>query len=267
VYKIAAAAGTAVAAVPLIIILLVAASLPTPAQADGDAGLGGAPTALATQDIPANYLAWYMAAAQTCPGLPWSVLAGIGKVESDHGRSALPGVHSGASSAGAKGPMQLLPATFAQYAVNADPGQLLTPYDPADAIYTAARMLCADGARGGTQAGIQQAIFDYNHAPGRLLHLARRPGAQAEHSRADPPDPVSRPQDCLEARQGRQQCRQLGRRARRRRRRYRAADPRRSPPHPRRGREPAQRGPLVGRPGCGHPAVGGDWASLAVRGP
>ena len=60
--------------------------------------------------------------------------------------------------------MQFLPATFAEYAVNADPGQLLTPYDPADAIYTAARMLCADGAHGGTQAGIQQAIFDYNHA-------------------------------------------------------------------------------------------------------
>ena len=114
--------------------------------------------------FPANYLAWYMAAAQTCPGLPWSVLAGIGKVESNHGRSTLPGVHSGANSAGAEGPMQFLPATFAEYAVNADPGQLLTPYDPADAIYTAARMLCADGAHGGTQAGIQQAIFDYNHA-------------------------------------------------------------------------------------------------------
>ena len=163
-YKIAAAAGTAIAAVPLIIILLVAATLSAPAQADGDAGLGGAPTALATQDIPANYLAWYMAAAQTCPGLPWSVLAGIGKVESDHGRSDLPGVHSGANSAGAEGPMQFLPTAVAQYAVNADPGQLLTPYDPADAIYTAARMLCANGARGGTQAGIQQAIFDYNHA-------------------------------------------------------------------------------------------------------
>jgi cell wall-associated NlpC family hydrolase len=164
VYKSAAAAGATIAAVPLIIILLVAASLPTSAQADGDAGLGGAPTALAMQDIPANYLAWYMAAAQTCPGLPWSVLAGIGKVESNHGRAALPGVRSGANSAGAEGPMQFLPATFAEFAVNADPGQLLTPYDPADAIYTAARMLCADGARGGTQAGIQQAIFDYNHA-------------------------------------------------------------------------------------------------------
>ena len=71
------------------------------------------------------------------PVCPWSVLAGIGKVESDNGESSLPGVQSGANSAGAEGPMQFLPATFAAYAVNADPGQPLTPYDPADAIYTA----------------------------------------------------------------------------------------------------------------------------------
>jgi cell wall-associated NlpC family hydrolase len=164
VYKIAVAAGACLAAVPLVIILLVSASLSTSAQAGDDAGLGDAPTALALHDIPPNYMAWYMAAAQTCSGLPWSVLAGIGKVESNHGRSTLPGVRFGANSAGAEGPMQFLPSTFAEYAVNAEPGSLLTPYNPADAIYTAARMLCADGARGGTEAGIQQAIFDYNHA-------------------------------------------------------------------------------------------------------
>jgi len=115
-------------------------------------------------DIPAGYLTWYTGAAQSCPGLPWPVLAGIGKVESDHGRSDLPGVRSGANTAGAEGPMQFLPATFAGFAVDADPGQPLSPYDPADAIYTAARMLCADGARGGSTTGIDQAIFAYNHA-------------------------------------------------------------------------------------------------------
>jgi cell wall-associated NlpC family hydrolase len=35
---------------------------------------------------------------------------------------------------------------------------------PADAIYTAAAMLCATGAAAGTQAGIRQAIFAYNHS-------------------------------------------------------------------------------------------------------
>ena len=60
--------------------------------------------------------------------------------------------------------MQLEPATFGQFAVNADPGQPLSPYDPADAIYTAAAMLCANGARGGSPAGLQNAVFAYNHA-------------------------------------------------------------------------------------------------------
>jgi hypothetical protein len=53
-------------------------------------------------DIPASDLSLYEAAAATCPGLPWTVLAGIGKVESDHGRSVLPGVRSGANFAGAE---------------------------------------------------------------------------------------------------------------------------------------------------------------------
>src|SRR6266516_5533525 len=130
----AAAAATALGALPLIVILLTAASPPTSRTASG-AGPGGAPTALAKADIPPRYLNWYMDAAQTCPGLPWSVLAGIGKAASGHGRPRAAGVRSAAYSAGAEGPMQLPPATFASYAVNADPGHPLSPDDAADAIY------------------------------------------------------------------------------------------------------------------------------------
>ena len=157
-----------ITAFPLLIIVLVTASLGAPAKvADsfaGTAGPGGEPNALARASIPADYLTWYIGAAQTCQGLPWPVLAGIGKVESNHGQSDLPGVHAGANAAGAEGPMQFLPATFGEFAVDADPAQPVRPYDPADAIYTAARMLCADGARGGSPVGIDQAIFAYNHA-------------------------------------------------------------------------------------------------------
>ena len=71
-------------------------------------------------------------------------------------------MHCGANFAGAEGPMQFLPATFAQYATG--PDKPLSPYDPADAIYTAAAMLCASGARGGTGTGIENAVFAYNHA-------------------------------------------------------------------------------------------------------
>ena len=162
-YKIAAA-GAAVTAVPLVIVLL-AASILASVQPGGNSGLGAKPTPLARQDIPADYLAWYSAAARTCPGLPWLVLAGIGKVESNHGRSRLPGVRTGANSAGAEGPMQFLPATFAKFAVNADPRHRLTPYDPLDAIYTAARMLCANGARGGTDVGIQTSAYSRRSSP------------------------------------------------------------------------------------------------------
>jgi cell wall-associated NlpC family hydrolase len=163
VIKAIAAACVAAAAFPLLIILLVtAAPGPAPAKAATSTGLSGAATALAKKDIPPDYLIWYMDAAATCPGLPWSVLAGIGEVESDHGRSDLPGVHSGHNFAGAEGPMQFLPTTFAQYAIG--PDKPLSPYDPADAIYTAAAMLCAKGARGGSASGIANAIFAYNHA-------------------------------------------------------------------------------------------------------
>src|SRR5579859_1909431 len=162
--KAFAAAGAAVAALPLLIILLVTASPAAPTTQASATGLAGAPTALARADIPPDYLIWYMDAAQTCPGLPWSVLAGIGTIESDNGESGAPGAHAGHNLAGAEGPMQFLPATFAQYAVNADPGHPLSPYDPADAIYTAAAMLCAKGARSGSPVSIEQAVFAYNHA-------------------------------------------------------------------------------------------------------
>jgi hypothetical protein len=163
VIKAIAAAFVAAAVFPLLIILLVTAGpAPVAAKAPARTGLSGAATAVARADIPPDYLIWYMDSAQTCPGLPWSVLAGIGTVESDNGQSDLPGVHSGANFAGAEGPMQFEPATFAAYA--AGPVLPLSPYEPADAIYTAAAVLCANGARGGGAAGIENAIFTYNHA-------------------------------------------------------------------------------------------------------
>jgi cell wall-associated NlpC family hydrolase len=129
--------------------------------------LGGgdtAPSASATSAIPPAMLALYQQAATTCPGLPWTVLAAIGTVESDNGQSTLPGVQSGANSAGAEGDMQELASTFAEYDTPVPPGGANppSPYDPTDAVYAAARMLCANGAANG--ANLNQAIFDYNHA-------------------------------------------------------------------------------------------------------
>jgi hypothetical protein len=113
--------------------------------------------------VPASYLILYRQAARTCPGLTWEVLAGIGTVESSNGQSRARGVHRGKNRKGAEGPMQFEPATFAEYAVRADRTAKLTPYNPADAVFTAARMLCADGAANGPQ-GLRHAIYAYNHA-------------------------------------------------------------------------------------------------------
>jgi hypothetical protein len=122
------------------------------------------PGTTAVGDVPAAYVAWMTAAvAAECPALPWTVLAGIGKVESDFGKSKLPGVSSGANPMGAEGPMQFEPATFAVYGTVAPGGvDPASPYDPADAIYSAAHLLCADG--GGNPARLYNAIFDYNHS-------------------------------------------------------------------------------------------------------
>ena len=64
------------------------------------------PSRAAVADIPAGYLRLYRSAGARYR-VPWSVLAAIGKVESDHGRVRLPGVRSGSNWAGACGPMQI----------------------------------------------------------------------------------------------------------------------------------------------------------------
>ncbi|MEY9969265.1 cell wall-associated NlpC family hydrolase [Streptacidiphilus sp. MAP12-16] len=127
------------------------------------------PSAQAVTDIPAAMLTLYQQAAATCPGLPWSVLAAIGKVESDHGRAK-----QQVSTAGAVGPMQFLPATFQDYALPVPPGGTTppTPWDAPDAVYAAARLLCANGARRGD---LHAAVFAYNHDQSytsRVLSLA-----------------------------------------------------------------------------------------------
>ena len=141
----------------------------------GSGGSGGSTGTLPV--IPTDYLALYQAAATTCPGLPWTVLAAIGTIESDNGQSDAPGVHSGANPAGAQGPMQFEPATFAAYANPVPPGGVTppSPYDPADAIYAAARDLCANGANDGRD--LPGAIYNYNHATSyvaEVLALAAR---------------------------------------------------------------------------------------------
>jgi Transglycosylase SLT domain len=116
-------------------------------------------TTTVTSGTPTTYLALYRdSAAEYCPGLSWTVLAAIGQIESDHG------ANDGPSSAGALGPMQFLPSTWAVWGTDGF-GQTGPPniMNPLDAVPSAARMLCADGAAAGG-ASLEAAIYDYNHA-------------------------------------------------------------------------------------------------------
>jgi Transglycosylase SLT domain len=108
---------------------------------------------------PSSYLELFQeSAARYCPGLSWTVLAAIGQIESDDGQN------EGPSTAGALGPMQFLPSTWSQWGIDGF-GDTGTPdiMNPLDAVPSAARLLCADGAASGG-SGLRQAIFSYNHA-------------------------------------------------------------------------------------------------------
>ena len=94
-----------------------------------------------------------------CPGLPWTVLAAIGQIESADG------TNMGPSSAGALGPMQFLPSTWAAWGITATQWGETGPPDinnALDAVPSAARYLCAAG--GATSACLPGAIFAFNHA-------------------------------------------------------------------------------------------------------
>ena len=88
-------------------------------------------------------------------GCDWAVLAGIGKVECDHGRDPDPSctAEGAVNSAGAGGPMQFLASTWARYGVDGDGDGRVDRWDPADAIYAAANYLRASGAPGDYQRG------------------------------------------------------------------------------------------------------------------
>ena len=127
----------------------IAKALGTKAEAKAAPKAGGqrGASSFALSDIPRRYLGFYADAATECRGLTWQVLAAIGKIESDHGRSSAPGVRSGLNRFGCcAGPMQFnirngRPSTWDTWGT----GVVAQVYDPAHAVPAAARKLCADG--------------------------------------------------------------------------------------------------------------------------
>ena len=129
----------------------------------------------ASDSIPANYLALFKSIGARYK-VPWVVLAGIAKIESDDGRTTLPGVHSGSNAFGAAGPMQIgiggastntwggAPVHAASdhvggVATDGNGDGVASVYEPADAIAGAARYLLEHGVL----TNIPTAVFAYNH--------------------------------------------------------------------------------------------------------
>jgi len=133
------------------------------------------PSHSAADSIPANYLALFKSIGAKYH-VPWVVLAGIGKIESDDGQTTLPGVHSGSNAFGAAGPMQIgiggastntwggapvHPASekVSGVATDGNGDGIASVYEPADAIAGAARYLVEHGVLD----NVTNAIFAYNH--------------------------------------------------------------------------------------------------------
>lgn len=105
--------------------------------------------------IPPAYVALYQDTAARFR-IDWEVLAAVGRVETNHGRNA---GGCAPNAAGAQGPMQFLPATFAHAAKLA---RITDPdiCDPVDAIPAAAAYLVSNGA----PKDWQRALYRYNPA-------------------------------------------------------------------------------------------------------
>jgi hypothetical protein len=151
------------------------------------------PSANAEDGIPATYLALYQRAGRRY-GVPWQVLAGIGSIEADHGRSRAPGVRSGMNSYGCcAGPMQFNtrdgpPSTWDRYGVDGNRDGTRDVYDPADAIASAAnylRALLRDADR-----DLSPAVFGYNHSQAYVSDVLARARGYADVTDSEFAGPV-----------------------------------------------------------------------------
>lgn len=133
-------------------------------------------------EIPAAYLTMYRAASSRYElgADGWSVLAAVGKVECDHGRSPVEGCGRGEhNAAGAMGPAQFLASTWTRYGVDGDHDGDRDVWDPVDAIFGMANYLRASRAPRDWRA----ALFAYNHAGWYVDRVL----AQAARYRDHPP--------------------------------------------------------------------------------
>ena len=224
--KVAIAGAGVAAAAPFLGLFMVMMTLGAGGVIAASSPLDPEPSELALGDIPPILLDAYRAAGRTCPGLPWTVLAGIGKVESDHGRyrgatmapngditppilgivldGTTPGTQAIPVPAGgspwhdnprwdrALGPMQFLTATFQTVGVDGNQDGTANPHNAIDAIWSAAAYLCPTGEI----TNIRDAIFPYNRSDAYVsdvLEWARQYAALPIYAGANPLELIAHP--------------------------------------------------------------------------
>jgi hypothetical protein len=165
----------------------------------------GASARLAADGIPAIALdayrkaAAHVATSDPACGLPWTLLAAIGRVESNHGRFAGAVLHPDGTSTPkiigialngvgtalirdsdggrldgdavldrAVGPMQFIPTTWQGYAADGNGDRITDPFNIYDAALAAAHYLCAAGGDLRATAGKTRAVLAYNHSDSYL---------------------------------------------------------------------------------------------------
>ena len=175
VIAIFALGGLGLLVLPVIVLVALTSNSNSGCQPQQGSAVAQPAAAPAARSIPSNYLYWYQKVGQQYD-VPWTILAGIGTVESDNGQTTLPGVHSGQNGFGAAGPMQIgiegastntwggapiHPASevVSGVATDEDGDGIANVYDPADAIAGAAKYLVSAGVQSNPSA----AIFAYNH--------------------------------------------------------------------------------------------------------
>lgn len=172
--------------------------------------------------VPARALQAYAAAAaelaveQPSCGLTWVTLAGIGRIESDHGRhggrtlladgtpsspivglpldggpdvAAIPDTDRGVLDGDTRwdravGPMQFIPSTWARWGTDGDGNGVSDPQDLDDVAVAAGRYLCADDHDLTAGAGWWAAVLSYNASTAYAADVLANANAYAVRSRA-----------------------------------------------------------------------------------
>lgn len=157
--KVALAVAAALVGLLMFIGLFITAASSAVGQSAEDCGVAGK----ASSEVPANYVPWLAQAAQRYHLGPqgFAILAAVHFIESDFGRSRLPGVARGTqNSAGAMGPGQFLAESWPPFGVDGDGDGDKDVYSIPDSVFATANLLHTSGA----PQNWHDALFAYNHA-------------------------------------------------------------------------------------------------------